>query len=210
VGGDGLQTGLIVENNVLYANSENGIDADGVQDSVLQNNLIYGNGRHALRVFRIDAAQGQKNLKIINNTLLVPRGGGWAIKLTQDLGGHTIFNNILLSDNSTTGSISVPNTNFVSDNNALVSRLSFDGEASIVTFAAWQARGLDAHSFVTTPEGIFVSGASANYQLKVGAPAIDRGRHSLNGAFAPPTDILGTQTPRRHLRLGRLRGPVIR
>jgi parallel beta-helix repeat protein len=196
VGGDGLHTGLIVENNVLYDNSDNGIDADGVQDSVFQNNLIYGNGRHALRVFRIDSAQGPKNLKIINNTLLVPSVGGWAIKLSQDLGGHTIFNNILLSANSSTGSISVPNTNLVSDNNAMVDRVSFNGEASIVTLAAWQLTGLDANSFTTTPESLFVSSASANYQLKAGAPAINSGRHFMNRTFAPPTDILGTARPR--------------
>lgn len=195
VGGDGLHTGLIVENNVLYNNTDNGIDADGVQDSVFQNNLMYGNGRNALRIFQIDAVQGPKNLKVINNTLIVPSGGGWALKFSEDLGGHTFFNNILLSDNGSTGSISMPNTNFVSNNNALVGRLSYNGESSIVNLATWQAAGFDTNSFTTTSSSLFVNAASDNYQLKSGAPAIDAGRVSLNGLLAPPADILGTARP---------------
>ncbi len=195
IGGDGLHSGLIVENNVLYNNIDNGIDADGVQDSVFRNNLMYGNGRNALRVFQIDAAAGPKNLKVINNTLIVPSGGGWALKLSEDLGGHTFFNNILLSDNSSTGSISVANANFVSNNNALVGRLSYNGESSILGLVSWQAAGYDINSFMTTSSSLFVNAASANYQLNAGAPAIDAGGVSLNSVLAPLTDILGAARP---------------
>ncbi|MCR4346533.1 MAG: right-handed parallel beta-helix repeat-containing protein [Sulfuricaulis sp.] len=195
IGGDGLHSGLTVENNILYNNNDNGVDADGVQDSVFQNNLMYGNGRNALRLFRIDSAQGPKNIKVINNTLIVPSGGGWAIKFSEDLGGHVIFNNILLSENSSTGSISMPNTNFVSNNNALVGRLTYNGESSIVNLSAWQTAGFDANSFTTTSSSLFVNAGAANYQLKAGAPAIDTGRISLNNVLAPLADILGASRP---------------
>lgn len=195
VGGDGLHSGLTVEGNIVYNNGANGIDADGVQDSLFQNNLVYGNGRNALRAFKIDSAQGPKNLKVVNNTLLVPAGAGWALKLSEDLGGHTFFNNILLSDNAGTGSISVPNRNFVSNNNAVVGRLSYDGENSIVPLSAWQAAGYDLNSFMTTAADLFVNRAAANYQLKSGAPAIDAGLPSLNSIQAPATDLVGRVRP---------------
>ena len=194
VGGDGLHTGITVENNVLYNNTDNGVDADGVQDSVFQNNLMYGNGRNALRLFQIDSAQGPKNIKVINNTLLAPSGGGWALKFSEDLGGHTFFNNILLSDSSS-GSISVASTSFVSNYNALVGRLSFNGESTIVGLSAWQSAGFDANSFTTTPSILFVSTVSADYRLKSGAPAINAGSPSLNGSSAPALDILGAVRP---------------
>lgn len=198
VGGDGLHSSLTIEDNVIYGNNANGIDADGVQDSLFQNNLVYGNGRNAVRAFRIDSAQGPKNLKVINNTLLVPSGGGWAVKFSEDLGGHTLLNNILLSDNGSTGSISVANTGtgFASNNNALTGRLSYNGEASIVDLLLWQVTGFDADSFTTTPSNLFVSATSADYRLRSGAPAVDAGRSSLNGVAAPAIDILGTARPR--------------
>jgi hypothetical protein len=195
VGGDGLHTGITVENNVLYNNVANGVDADGVQDSVFQNNLMYGNGRSAIRIFQIDAAQGPKNIRVINNTLIAPSGGGWAVKFSEDLGGHVFFNNVLLSDNGSTGSISVAHSNFVSNNNALVGRLSYNGESSIVNLSTWQAAGYDANSFTTTSSSLFVNAASADYRLKTGAPAIDAGRVSLGGNLAPLADILGNLRP---------------
>lgn len=195
VGGDGLHTGVVIENNIAYNNTANGLDLDGIQDSTIQNNLVYGNGRNALRAFRVDAAQGPKNLKVINNTLITPGSGGWSLKLSEDLGGHVFFNNILLSDNSSTGSISVAHSNFVSNNNALVGRLSYNGESSIVNLVTWQAAGYDVNSFTSTSSSLFVNPASANYQIKAGAPAIDAGRSSLSSVSAPSTDIADTSRP---------------
>ena len=195
MGGDGLHRGLIIENNIMHDNVANGLDMDGVQDSLVRNNLIYGNGRNALRAFRIDGAAGPKNLKIVNNTLLATHGGGWALKLSQDLGGHTIFNNILLSDNDSTGSISVSSTDFASNSNALTGRLSFDGEISVIGLSAWQAAGFDSGSFATAPAELFVNSVSADYRLTAGAPAIDAGRAALNAVPAPLTDLVGVSRP---------------
>ncbi|MCP4324118.1 MAG: hypothetical protein GY787_20135, partial [Alteromonadales bacterium] len=75
---DGLHTGIIMEQNIIYENIANGVDMDGVQSSIIRNNLIYANGRHALRGFRIDSSEGPKALHIYNNTLVA--NGGWSIK----------------------------------------------------------------------------------------------------------------------------------
>ena len=44
LGGDGIISNALVENNVIYDNGlggGSGINCDGVQDSVIRNNLIY-------------------------------------------------------------------------------------------------------------------------------------------------------------------------
>ena len=41
-GGVGLVTHALIEGNRIYNNGQNGINADGLQSSVIQNNLIYG------------------------------------------------------------------------------------------------------------------------------------------------------------------------
>ena len=39
IGGDGIISGLLVENNMLHDNGQNGLNMDGVQDSLIQNSL---------------------------------------------------------------------------------------------------------------------------------------------------------------------------
>ena len=195
VGGDGLHSGINLDGNTLYANTDNGMDIDGLQDSTIQNNLIYGNGRNAVRVFRIDAAAGPKNLRIVNNTLAVPSGGGWAVKLTEDTGGHVIFNNILWAESGASGSLAVASTSFTSDRNILVNRLSIDGDVSVIGLIAWQAHGKDATSLLGSSEALFVNPAAANYQLKPSASARNTGLMSLAGVAVPSIDILGVARP---------------
>lgn len=195
IGGDGLHKGITIDGNVVFGNTDNGLDIDGMQDSVIKNNLVYGNGRNALRVFQIDAAAGPKNLIVANNTLLTTSGSGWALKFSEDGGGHTIFNNILLSNNASSGSISVANGTFVSDHNALVGRLSYNGETNILDLSAWQAAGFDLHSFATSTSAEFVDVAGNNFQLKSTASSVNAGVSTFGGIAAPPLDIQGASRP---------------
>jgi hypothetical protein len=165
-----------------------------MQDSLIQNNLIYNNGRNAVRAFAIDAAQGPKNLRIVNNTLVVPSGSGWPIKLTEDLGGHTIFNNIVIS-NGSNRSIAVGNLNFQSNNNVVNGGFSLDGDSTIVNLSAWQAAGHDLNSLVSTSAALFTNPGSADFTLKAGAPAANSGVASFNSVSAPAADILGIARP---------------
>ncbi len=191
IGGDGIVSGLTIENNVIHDNANNGLNMDGVQNSLIRNNLIYSNGRHALRVYQGDALAGPANLSIVNNTFNAT--AGWAIKLSEDIGGHTIFNNILLGSR---GSICVSNTNLTSNNNAVMDSFSFDNESTVVSLASWRAqRGNDANSFVTSASSLFVNAAAGNYRLISTSPAIDTGLSSLNSINAPATDLSGTVRP---------------
>ncbi len=85
--------------------------------------------RHGLRAFAIDSAAGPADLVIANNSFSA--NGGWAVKLTQDDGGHTIFNNVLLSD---VGSVAVEHAVFGSDSNIVGNVFSLDGETTVIAF----------------------------------------------------------------------------
>jgi parallel beta-helix repeat protein len=195
VGGDGYETGLTIENNILYNNSGNGLNMDGVGDSTIRNNVIYNNSPHAMRAFQIDAAQGPRNLKIVNNTFVESNtGGGAVLKITEDQGGHTIFNNIMINDGSN-GSIVVSNVNLKSNNNVVAGGFSLDGETTMLTLSQWQSSGYDANSVVSTSTVLFTNPGSADYTLKSGAPAANSGLASFNSVSAPTVDILGISRP---------------
>jgi parallel beta-helix repeat protein len=192
IGGDGLISGVTIEGNVIFNGDQNGISMDGVQDSTIQNNLIYAIARNAVRGFDEDAAAGPKNLHIVNNTLI--GGSGWAVKLSEDLGGHVVFNNILLSSSS--GALCIAATGTTSDYNAVIDRLSTNNEGSIVTLAAWRAAtGNDAHSLVASSTALFVAPASGDYHLKSGVSAIDAGAAIVGSVPAPATDAAGVSRP---------------
>jgi parallel beta-helix repeat protein len=206
VGGDGLHSGVNLDGNRLFANAANGMDIDGMQDSTIQNNLVYGNGRNAVRVFQIDAASGPRNLRIVNNTLSVPAGGGWAVKLTEDGGGHVIFNNILLADGGASGSLALAHATFTSDRNIVVDRLSIDGDVSVIGLTTWKGLGKDASSFIGIAATLFVDAAAANYQLRASAPARSAGLASLAGVAAPGADIAGIARPQSGSDIGAYQG----
>jgi len=199
VGGDGLHTGIVIEGNTIFGNTDNAMDLDGVYDSTIRNNLIYGNGHHGIRVFQIDASAGAGNLRIVNNTIVIPNpsNGGAPIKLTQDVGGHTIFNNILINL-GTSGTIVTGNTNFKSDFNVVVnSGFSINGGSTLLNFTQWKALagGYDANSVVSDVNALFVSPGTNDFRLKSGSPAANTGVGTFNGITAPATDIVNVPRP---------------
>jgi len=191
VGGDGIISGLVVESNVIYDNGQNGLNLDGVQSSLFQNNVIYGNARNGLRAYAIDGAAGPKGLRVVNNTLRAEQSG-FALKLSEDEGGHVVFGNVLLGSS---GAISMDaSPGFQSNYNAVSDQLSADGESSMLGLAGWQALGFDKNSFVASA-ALFTNAAAGDYTLAAGAPAIDKGTATFGGINAPVTDFLGTSRP---------------
>jgi hypothetical protein len=71
-------------------------------------------------------------------------------------------------------------------------RFTTDGGDTILTLAAWrQQTGLDTHSFVSTPDALFVDAASNDYQLSATSPALDTGETRDD----VPDDIAGVPRP---------------
>ena len=196
-GGDGIISGAVIENNLVYDNGKrggSGINADGVQDSVFRNNLLYNNDASGISLYRDDGGGPSKNNVVVNNTVVVSPRGRWALNIQGGSTGTTVYNNILLSLKRTSGAIRIaPDclAGFTSDYNAVTGRFTEDSLPQF-TLAAWQARRRqDRHSFVATPEQLFADPRARNYRLAAGSPAIDTGT-SLQ---APPTDRLGRPRP---------------
>lgn len=197
VGGDGIISGLIIENNIITQSGQNGLNMDGVQSATIQNNLIYNNARHGIRAYRMDAAEGPKEIVIVNNTLLVPVGSsGWPFKISEDGGGHVIFNNILLSEGTNGGGFVVGNPSFISNYNIVSGRFSADEEGSVLTLAGWRAQGHDSASEISSVALLFVDPVAADYHLKPSATcAIGKGAVTLASARAPAYDLEACSRP---------------
>jgi hypothetical protein len=92
-GTDGVITGLVLDGNIVIGNGQNGFNMDGVQDTLFINNVFYGNAKHGMRGYAIDGAEGPKNIVAINNTFIDNASG---VKLSDSLGGHVVFNNLVV------------------------------------------------------------------------------------------------------------------
>jgi hypothetical protein len=175
-----------------------GIGLDGVDGAVIQNNLIHNNGRDAVRAYRSLGAAGPKHLRVVNNSLTaVAQGvepGEWAIRISEDAGGHIIFNNIL---SGRSGALAVGSLTLQSNNNAGADKYSTDSGATVLTLAAWRtASGQDANSRVAIDQQLFVNPDTRDYRTHVNSVAAGAGIASLGGFPAPQNAIDGLSRPR--------------
>jgi hypothetical protein len=182
MGGDGIISHGLVEGNIIYENGVgggSGINMDGVTDTLVRNNLLYDNHASGISLYQIDGGSGSMNNRVLNNTILMPADGRWAINIPEvNDTNNKLFNNILHSDHSWRGSISIASptlAGFESDYNVVTDRMSTDTGDSLTSLTEWQALGYDIHSFHATPEQLFQYPAGSNYHLKPGSPAIDSG-----------------------------------
>lgn len=203
LGGDGLITGAVVTGNEIYGNAAtNGstfgggsaINMDGVQDSLVANNLLYDNHASGISLFQGDGAEGSTGNLVINNTIHQAVVSRWALNIQNASTDNTVLNNIIVSEQPTRGAINISANslpNFVSDYNAVISRFTTN-DSTVQTLAQWQAStGQDAHSFVATPAQLFEDWTTGDYRLRSGSPAIDTG----TATNAPTIDIAGTPRP---------------
>lgn len=196
-GGDGIISGAVVENNIIFGNGRgggSGINCDCVQHSTIQNNLLYDNHSSGISLYRIDGAAGSKGNFVINNTIVQAADARWAINITNKSTNTVVVNNILFHKGSN-GSINISAdslTGFRSDHNIVVDRFSPDDGDRFIALTEWRsATGLDRHSQVSKPQDLFVNDASNDYHLRAGCPAID----AANPAVAPSYDIEGQKRP---------------
>jgi parallel beta-helix repeat protein len=203
---DGIISFALIENNIIYENgAPNGgsaINADGVDDSVIRNNLLYGNHAFGISLFSTDGSHGSSRNKVYNNTIVQAIDGRWCLNIPKSKGkggspvGNVVKNNVLYTERTDKGAIDVYSTAagvLTSDYNAVVDRFSTNGGTSVTsTLAQWRAFGYDAHSFVSTASALFVNAAGNDYRLATGSPAIDTGAN-----LSPDIvdDIDGTSRP---------------
>jgi hypothetical protein len=182
MGGDGvISYGLIVK-NVVYENGTSGgsgINMDGVTDTIVRNNLLYDNHAGGISLYRIDGGSGSMNNLVLNNTILMPSDGRWAINIPDVVDtGNKVFNNIIYSDHSWRGSIVIAApglAGFESDYNVVVDRFSVDGGDSTVSLPQWRAYGYDLHSLIASLAQLFADPGNDDYHLAAGGPAVNAG-----------------------------------
>ena len=201
----GISAGFLIEKNMLYDIGESGFNMDGVEKSVFRNNLVYNYRDKGFALFAIDAAIASRNNRVLNNTVVSrPDGDSYfciSIRHTNDPSkpapvGNKLFNNIFYHyATSGVGSMNVDKTgfeNFESDYNVVMDYFGMDDNESHETLAEWRARGYDKHSVQAKAKDLFAAGASFDFHLKAGSPAIGKGT-----ALADVTDdIEGNARPK--------------
>jgi parallel beta-helix repeat protein len=197
-GGDGIITGAIVSGNRIYDNGlggASGINMDGVQNSVIENNLLYNNHASGISLYQDDGGGPSSGDAVVNNTIDQASNGRWALNIQGGSTGNTLLNNILLNEHPTRGAIDIsPDSlsGLVSDYNAVISRFTTDDADTILTLQQWQSQtGQDPHSLVSDAAHLFVNAAAGDYHLISTAPAINAG----TSQFAPSVDLDGNPRP---------------
>jgi parallel beta-helix repeat protein len=185
VGGDGIISGGLVENNRIYKNGSGGagINMDGVVGTRVQNNLIYESPNNSgIALFQYNGAVPSSGNTIVHNTVIMNSNTtarcGWAMTLTAGANSNSILNNILYTYDPICGSVSIPAgsvTGMVCNFNIIMNRFSSNGGDSTIDWGDWRSYGYDSNSIVATPAQLFKNLATDDYHLKTNSPAIDRG-----------------------------------
>jgi len=197
-GGDGIITGALIEGNVIADNGTaggSGINLDGVQSSLIRNNLVYDTHASGISLYQIDGGGPSTGNRVYNNTVVVAMDGRWALNVRDGATGNSVRNNVFYSQHGYRGGVAVTDDSLPglsSDHNAVEDRFTMDGGDTVMTLAEWQtSTGQDSDSLVATPGQLFVAPASGDFHLREGSPAVDAGESLAE----VPSDLEGTPRP---------------
>jgi hypothetical protein len=197
-GGDGIISEALVSGNIIFENGihgGSGINMDGVQNSRIENNLIYNNHASGISLYRINGGGPSTGNIVVNNTVHQAGDGRWALNVRDGSTGNMALNNIFITEHSYRGSLSVDSDSldgFVSDYNVLTPRFTTDGGDSVFDFEEWTTQtGNEMHSLVANAVQLFVSPGSGDYHLLTNSPAVNRGTSEQ----APIVDFEGHSRP---------------
>lgn len=185
-GGAGLITGALIEDNVVYNNGLGGgaaINLDGVQNSVVVNNLLFNNHASGIMNWQGNGAAGPSGMQILHNTVVMPVGSRWGLTFLRSAGLNVARNNILLNSDPVHGGLAYGSAADVANTDSaynIVDRITPDNWVTVLTLAQWQAKGYEPHSFNALLTSLFVNPAAGNYHLLPTAPAIDTGQTLSN------------------------------
>jgi fibronectin type 3 domain-containing protein len=213
-GGNGLMLRMTISGNTILGTGRDtsngdgaGVCAQGLQDSVLSNNLIADTYTDGIRLDQgPDAGGGSDNNSVVNNT--INGCGGNCVSIRQG-SFNRIFNNVLYNDTtynpSAPASIKVNYSSYSPEGNSSdynVMGCGSDG-FTFYTFAAWQAGGDDPHSInigggtsgTDLRDSFWVNWRAGDYRPKAGGGLVDAGVTTYSSKTAPTTDIEGNARP---------------
>jgi hypothetical protein len=211
LGGGGIISNSVVENNVLFGNGAGGggaLNNEGVQNSIFRNNILYNNRGSGIVLWiggneAPNSASSNNNL-VVNNTVFQAAdalSGRPAMNIDRAF-GNTVLNNIFYHRAAfPQDAFAITNTGSgtVSDYNLFSSNFEYNGGNG--GLSQWQSlTGGDANSRVLTISDLtamFADYAGNDFRLVpyAGNPAINAGAAGLNGWTAPLLDFDGNGQP---------------
>jgi hypothetical protein len=181
-GGDGMITGGLVEDNLIYENGRLGgaaVNMDGVENTVVRNNLIFNNQAGGIVSFHVDGARSGAGNQFCGNTVyFAPGAGRYALSINETAGGAVVRSNVLVCgrgpalvvDRTSAGGLAGDRNLFFLHGGGAPCRL---GNAAL-ELAAWQAAtGQDRNSVVADPS--FASPLHGDFRLSPDSPALRLG-----------------------------------
>ena len=166
-----------------------GINAAGVRNSRFVNNVLIENRGDGLVLTTAPGVGDSRDNVVANNSIDHYAIEGWALNISGHTTGTVVLNNILLNRRDTGGSILISldsREGLLVDHNIYDNRFSTNGGDSTISLKAWRNRlGQDAHSFVATPEELFLRVYA--HSIHGRSPAVNMGTLS----HAPKTDRWG-------------------
>ena len=187
----------MIAGNVIYNNGQNAINADGLQSSIIENNLIYNYAGYGICLYYGDSSGPSSNNIIVNNTIYsgTSTGTGGSIRILDASTGNTILNNILLDSSAVVYRISADSQSGTVSNYNIVpngAQVQSEDTGRNESFSQWQSStGQDHNSLAATAAQLFVNPSANNYQELSTSPSIGAG----TSTDAPSRDILGNPRP---------------
>ena len=182
-GGDGLISNGLIERNVIYNCGEPhggaGLNMDGVETTVVRNNLLYNNHSGGITVFHQGGIRsGTHNTFYHNTVYFQPGEGRFGLELRDGATDQTVVNNIFVGGMGPALWIdSVSLKGLKSDHNVWFQHggaLPVELDGKRLTFADWQrTRAVDTYSLCVDPH--FVDVTKGDFRLRTDSPGVDRG-----------------------------------
>lgn len=183
---DGIMSNNLVEGNIFYncGDSSGGaaINLAGVEDSVFQNNLVYGlpmTGGIANWDDSFGDRFGCKRNVFYNNLIDCRHCDRHALSFRNGSVGNTFVNNIVITGTKDAIAVDIEShQNLAIDYNLFLSNVFFeDTSGNWISLERWQQEmGYDLHSVTASGvDDIFVDHGLADYHLSENSSASDKG-----------------------------------
>ncbi|MBK9270680.1 MAG: right-handed parallel beta-helix repeat-containing protein [Saprospiraceae bacterium] len=201
-GAPGYSEDADISYNIVFENKRGaGLNLQGLSRALVTNNLIYNNHEASgITLFHGDASKGCTDVKVFNNTIIVPADGRWGIHVIDDAERIQIFNNVILNFHPWKGAIALQKNGFVqkeiiSDYNYVSDKFCDIDDGCSKTLSFWQSLGYDLHSLKALMDQslVFVNFNNKNYKASANSPLLDAGTdwvapHSMS-------DLVGISRP---------------
>jgi hypothetical protein len=194
-----LVTNALVECNIIRDNGAgggSGINADGLQKSAIQNNVLYGNHGSGISIYRDTGDTPASQNVVLNNTVVQPGDGRWALNIQNASSASSVYNNIFLHERTSSGSICIAADCFDGlrcNRNIVTNRFTTNRGLTTMSLQKWrETTKQDQESFIASAGELFMNAAAHDYHQLAGSPAVAAGtwyrtpRVDLEGHERPP------------------------